>query len=73
MPTTIPMAHQRRQAANYADGNWSGQITAAALHVRDEFLKSLRSEDFRSVALFSGIGLLTCLIAMWSGVQGVWM
>jgi hypothetical protein len=73
MPTTIPMAHQRRQAALYANRNWPGQIAAAALDVRDEFQKTLKSEDFRSTALFSGIGLLTCLIAMLSGVQGVWM
>ena len=73
MPTTIPMAHQRQRAALYESRNWSGQIAAAAVHARDEFQKTLRSEDFRSVAIFSGIGLLTCLIAMWSGVQGVWM
>jgi hypothetical protein len=73
MPTTIPMAFQKRQAAQYADSNWLGQLAAAAIHTRDELQKALRSEDFRSVAIFSGIGLLTCLIAMWSGVQGVWM
>jgi hypothetical protein len=73
MPTTIPMAHQKRQAALYADRNWSSQISAAAFRVREEFQKTLRSEDFRSVAIFSGIGLLACLIAMWSGVQGVWI
>jgi hypothetical protein len=71
MPTTIPMAHQRQQAALYK--NWSGQIAATAVRARDEFQKTLRSEDFRGVAIFSGIGLLACLIAMWSGVQGVWM
>jgi hypothetical protein len=73
MPTTIPMAHQRRQAALYTNTYWSGELAAAAVHVREEFRKTLRSEDFRSVAIFSGIGLLTCLIAMWSGVEGVWM
>jgi hypothetical protein len=73
MPTTIPMAHQRRQAARYADNYWSSEIAAAAIHARDEFRKTLRSEDFRSVAIFSVIGVLTCLIAIWSGSQGVWM
>jgi|KBSMisStandDraft_5_1062788.scaffolds.fasta_scaffold244887_2 hypothetical protein len=73
MPTTIPMAHQRRQAALYANRYWLGEMAAAAVDIRDELQKTLKSEAFRSVAIFSGIGLLACLIAMWSGVQGVWM
>ena len=31
------------------------------------------SDDFRAVALFGGIGLLVTLIAVSSGVQGVWL
>lgn len=30
-------------------------------------------DDFRAVALFSGIGLLVSLIAVSTGVQGVWL
>jgi hypothetical protein len=73
MPTTIPMSYQRRQAARYANRNWFSHIAAEAIRARDEFRKILRSDQFRAVAIFSGIGLLACLIAMMSGVQGVWM
>lgn len=31
------------------------------------------SDDFRAVALFGGIGLLVSLIAICTGVQGVWL
>jgi hypothetical protein len=31
------------------------------------------SDDFRTVVLFSGIGLLVLLIAVCTGVQGVWL
>jgi hypothetical protein len=31
------------------------------------------SDDFRAVVLFSGIGLLVALIAVCTGVQGVWL
>ena len=31
------------------------------------------SDDFRAVALFSGIGLAVTLIAVSCGVQGVWL
>ena len=31
------------------------------------------SDDFRAVALFGGIGLLVSLIAVSTGVQGVWL
>jgi hypothetical protein len=34
--------------------------------------KKSDSSDFVAVALFSGIGLLTSLIAILTGVQGVW-
>jgi hypothetical protein len=30
-------------------------------------------DDFRAVALFSGIGLVLTLIAVSNGVQGVWL
>jgi hypothetical protein len=30
-------------------------------------------DDFRAVALFSGIGLVVALIAVSTGVQGVWL
>jgi len=30
-------------------------------------------DDFRAVALFSGIGLVLALIAVSNGVQGVWL
>jgi len=33
----------------------------------------LLSDDFRAVVLFSGIGLLVSLIAVCTGVQGVWL
>jgi hypothetical protein len=33
----------------------------------------LLSDDFRTVVLFSGIGLLVLLIAVCTGVQGVWL
>jgi hypothetical protein len=33
----------------------------------------LFSDEFRAVALFSGIGLLVAFIAVSSGVQGVWL
>jgi hypothetical protein len=33
----------------------------------------LFSDDFRAVALFSGIGLAVTLIAVSCGVQGVWL
>jgi hypothetical protein len=32
----------------------------------------LLSDDFLAVAMFSGIGLLLTLVALSSGVQGVW-
>ena len=31
------------------------------------------SDDFRAVALFSGLGLAVTLIAVCNGVQGVWL
>jgi hypothetical protein len=31
------------------------------------------SDDFHAVVLFSGIGLLVTLIAVCTGVQGVWL
>ena len=34
--------------------------------------KKSDSSDFVAVALFSGIGLLTSLIAILAGVQGAW-
>jgi hypothetical protein len=33
----------------------------------------LLSDDFQAVVLFSGIGLLVSLIAVCTGVQGVWL
>jgi hypothetical protein len=33
----------------------------------------LLSDDFQAVVLFSGIGLLVWLIAVCTGVQGVWL
>jgi hypothetical protein len=33
----------------------------------------LLSDDFRAVVLFSGIGLLVSLIAVCTGLQGVWL
>ena len=33
----------------------------------------LFSDEFLAVALFSGIGLVASLIAVISGVQGVWL
>jgi hypothetical protein len=41
----------------------------AELEEPAEFL----SDDFRAVVLFSGIGLLVSLIAVCTGVQGVWL
>ena len=73
MPTTIPMAHKRRQAALYADSNLPSRIATTTIRARDELLKTLRSEDFKNVAIFAAIGLVVSLIAAWSGVQGVWM
>ena len=31
------------------------------------------SDDFRAVVLFGGIGLVVMLIAVGTGVQGVWL
>jgi hypothetical protein len=31
------------------------------------------SDEFRAVLLFSGIGLVVALIALCTGVQGVWL
>ena len=33
----------------------------------------LLSHDFRAIVLFGGIGLLVSLIAVCTGVQGVWL
>jgi hypothetical protein len=33
----------------------------------------LLNDDFQAVVLFSGIGLLVSLIAVCTGVQGVWL
>ncbi|SDN14054.1 hypothetical protein [Afipia sp. GAS231] len=33
----------------------------------------LLSDDFRAIVLFSGIGVLVSLIAVCTGVQGVWL
>jgi len=41
----------------------------AKLEEPAEFL----SDDFLAVVLFSGIGLLVSLIAVGTGVQGVWL
>ena len=41
----------------------------AALQEPAEFF----SDDLRAVVLFCGIGLLVSLIAVYTGVQGVWL
>ena len=43
--------------------------TFAKLEEPAEYL----SDDFGAVVLFSGIGLLVWLIAVCTGVQGVWL
>jgi hypothetical protein len=73
MPTIIPMTHHRARVALHANKSGTGQIVAVGHRAWDELQKVLASKDFRTVAIFSGIGLLVGLVAMLSGVQGVWM
>jgi len=73
MPTTIPITHNRPRAATYANKSRAGRIVALGYRAWDELQHVARSDDFRTVATFSAIGLLVGLIAMLSGVQGVWM
>jgi hypothetical protein len=73
MPTTIPMTQDRTRAPIYASGSGTGWIVALGHRARDEFKSILKSNDFRTVAVFCAIGLLAGLIAAISGVQGVWM
>lgn len=73
MPTTIPVTHHRTRAASHAATSRTGRIAAFGYRAWYELQKILTSNDFRTVATFSAIGLLVGLIAMLSGVQGVWM
>ena len=73
MPTIIPITHDRARAAADATKNRTGRIVALGHRASDELRKILTSDDFKTVAMFSGIGLLVGLLAMLFGVQGVWM
>ncbi len=71
MPTTLPIAHQRARAP--LRPNRAGRIVVLARRTRDELQKILTSNDFKTVAMFSAVGLLLGLLAMLFGVQGAWM
>jgi hypothetical protein len=73
MPTTIPAARQRAHSAIYANKDRASPIAAPTYSVWHELRKALNSEEFRTVGTFSAIGLLASLVAIISGVQGVWM
>jgi hypothetical protein len=47
--------------------------TFIKIAVKLEEPAGLFSDDFRAVALFSGISLVATLIAVSCGVQGVWL
>jgi hypothetical protein len=47
--------------------------TFIKMAVKLEEPASFFSDDFRAVALFSGIGLAVTLIAVSCGMQGVWL
>jgi hypothetical protein len=74
MPTIIRIIHDRAaRAATDATKTRTGRIIALGYRARDELQKILTSDDFKAVAVFSGIGLLMGLIALLFGVQGAWM
>src|SRR5262249_32176486 len=73
MPTTLPMAQRQSRAAFYSARNSSSYFSSPISGVRDELHRVFSSDQFSAVAIFSGIGLLVSLIAIASGVQGVWI
>jgi hypothetical protein len=74
MPTIIRIIHDRAaRTATDATKTRTGRIIALGYRARDELQKILTSDDFKAVAVFSGIGLLMGLIALLFGVQGAWM
>jgi hypothetical protein len=74
MPTTIRIIYDRAaRAATSATKTRTGRLVALGYRARDELQKILASDDFKTVAIFSGIGLLVGLLAMLCGVRGVWM
>ena len=74
MPTTIRIIHDSAARASHdVPKNRTGRIMALGHRAWNELRKILASNDFKTVAIFSAIGLLIGLIAMLFGVQGVWM
>jgi hypothetical protein len=73
MPTIIPITHHRSRAATDVSKSRAGRIAALGYRAWGECQKILTSNDFKAVAMFSGIGLLVGLLAMLFGVQGAWM
>jgi hypothetical protein len=73
MPTTLPIIDDKARAATYANKGGTSRIGALGYRAWHEMRTILTSDDFRTVATFSLVGLLVGLLAMLSGVQGVWM
>jgi hypothetical protein len=74
MPTTIRIIHDSAaRAARDVPKSRTGRILALGHRAWSELRKILASNDFKTVAIFSAVGLLIGLIAMLFGVQGVWM
>jgi hypothetical protein len=73
MPTIIPITHHRARATADARKTRPGRIMALGYRAWSELQKILTSNDFKAVAIFSGIGLLVGLLAMLFGLQGAGM
>src|SRR5690349_3926717 len=69
MPTIIQITHHRTRAATDTGKNRPGRIAPLGYRAWGELHKILTSDDFKAVAVFSGIGLLVGLLAMLFGVQ----
>ena len=59
----------RQKPQHYKDA----MPTFIEMVVKLEEPSGFSSDEFRAVALFSGIGLVAALIAMICGTQGVWL
>ena len=67
------MTYEKSRAARYQNRNWFSYFSDAVSSAREDLRREFTSDQLAAIAIFCGIGLLVSLVAMMSGVQGVWM